>query len=968
MKLRAVVLVLCAMVALCAATASAQITQGRLAGTVTDAQGAVLPGVTVSVTSPSLIGGQNSVTEANGTFMFPSLPSGTYRMTFELSGFQKLTREGVNVVLGQTISIDVQLPLASLSESVTVTGASPVVDVTTTKVGTDLKGEALVAVPNSTDVWGALSEAPGVRMGGFDVGGSHKSQQSGYEVFGINAQARVVSDGIDHTEGVGGTGFYEDYYANEEVSVSALGSDVEMNSGGAAVVTTIKSGGNVFKGLEHLTLEPGSFVGSNADNADISGRGYRCPNNSDGIPQCANPNLLFWEGHLDLGGPIKKDKAWFYGAYNHFKIDKAVAGISQNVATDLGIFDNYTAKGTVKGGTENTFIGYIQQGRKQKPKRGLSTLVPPESVRAQDSISRMYKGEWQRVLSNRAFLSVNAGDFSLDWPMVVQVDPAVKPPLQFRSTGAVAGAGWIAFSTLRHKPQVKVQSTYYLPTQSKGSHDFKYGFEWLNDSYRYGHNGKSGPIRYSYPCASAALCNPDRIRFIDTGDPGSYGTDWTVGPNLDKHIAFYAQDRWAPNNKLTFTLGVRFDSQAVGYGEAIRKPIITGVDSTGGRIFPASTTVASHTFFTNGNVAPRLGVTYDLTGKGRTVIKGFYGTYYNNLADGFSAVNPGGISIAEYNFIDTGDHLYHGPQNLGPIRLRSGADSTPVDPNLKTPRTEEISGSFETQLPGESSFRFTYVRKNTYDRIPVYGSNLVPAWIGNINKPTVQTYLGTTYNLVDVADRVADQTDQIYTNYPDSDGHYDTIEFAYQKRVHNFFIQTSYDYQWRNDLRTTLGPYGIATSPLSSDPISPDFQFTPYPAVPNRQSTTTYHLQFLGRYTFKYDIGFAANYRYQSGFPWAPVVPDGATSPGLNMSNFGASFFTQNLNQNRSDNVSLLNFRLDKSFPVGARAKVSGMLDIYNVLNADPVTNFNMNLGPSYKTVIATLDPRVFQVGIRFEF
>src|SRR5213079_3755022 len=107
---------------------------------------------------------------------------------------------------------------------------SPVVDVTTTRVGTSLKGQALIAVPNSTDVWGALSEAPGIRLQGFDVGGSHKSQQSGYESFGVQNQARVVSDGVDHTEGVGGTGFYEDYFANEEVSVGSLGSDVEMNS------------------------------------------------------------------------------------------------------------------------------------------------------------------------------------------------------------------------------------------------------------------------------------------------------------------------------------------------------------------------------------------------------------------------------------------------------------------------------------------------------------------------------------------------------------------------------------------------------------------------------------------------------------------------------------------------------------------------------------------------------------------
>src|SRR5206468_6650852 len=134
------------------AAASAQITQGRLTGFVTDAQGAILPGVTVTASSPSLIGVQTTVTQADGKFLFPALPSGTYKLLFELSGFQKLTRENVQVVTGQTISFDAQLPIASLTESVTVTGASPVVDVTTTKIGTDLRGDALIAVPNSTDV------------------------------------------------------------------------------------------------------------------------------------------------------------------------------------------------------------------------------------------------------------------------------------------------------------------------------------------------------------------------------------------------------------------------------------------------------------------------------------------------------------------------------------------------------------------------------------------------------------------------------------------------------------------------------------------------------------------------------------------------------------------------------------------------------------------------------------------------
>src|SRR3954466_15532545 len=296
MRSRAVVAILVLIGSFLSPAAYAQIGQGRLAGTVTDSQGAVMPGVTVSVTSPALIGAQTTVSEANGRYLFPSLPSGTYKVTFDLAGFQKVTRENINIVTGQTIPADVQLQLSGVSESVTVTGASPVVDVTTTKVGTDLKGEALTAVPNSTDAWGALSEAPGVRMQGFDVGGSHKSQQSGYEVFGIQNQSRIVTDGVDHTEGVGGTGYYEDYYSNEEVSISALGSDVEMNSGGAAVVSTIKSGGNMFKGLENLTYENGSWVGDN-NTDELRSRGFT-----------GNPNLQFYEAHLDLGGPHARDK------------------------------------------------------------------------------------------------------------------------------------------------------------------------------------------------------------------------------------------------------------------------------------------------------------------------------------------------------------------------------------------------------------------------------------------------------------------------------------------------------------------------------------------------------------------------------------------------------------------------------------------------------------------------------------
>ena len=348
--------------------AAGQTGQGRLIGSVTDVQGAVLPGVTVTAMSPSLIGDRATVTEADGRYLFPAPPSGVYSVVFTRSSFKPVARDGIVLTLGTTTTVDVQLVLAEVRESVVVTADTPVVDVATTKVGVNLKGDALNGVPNSTDIWGVLAQSPGIRMQGFDVGGSHKNGQSNYEVFGIQTQNRVISEGIDHTQGVGFSGFFEDFYANEEVSVSASGTDVEMNSGGAMIVTTTKSGGNAFHGLEHIGYEPGAWVGDNNTPALVA-QGFT-----------GNPNVLFWEAHSDLGGPIRKDHAWFFYAFNHFTIDKVVSGVPRELGTDLGLHDNHTGKGTWRPSSNNLLIGYYQQGRKQRPRLGLSVLRAPEAV------------------------------------------------------------------------------------------------------------------------------------------------------------------------------------------------------------------------------------------------------------------------------------------------------------------------------------------------------------------------------------------------------------------------------------------------------------------------------------------------------------------------------------------------------------------------------------------------------------
>ena len=932
------------LLSLIGSSSSAQNGQGRLIGTVTDAQHAVLPGVIVVATSAALIGQQTAVTQSDGRYLFPALPPGTYSLKFSLPNFETFVREGIVLPLATTITMDAQLPLAELRESVVVTGATPVVDVATTKVGVNVKGEALVGIPSSTDVWGVLAESPGIRMQGFDVGGSHKSQQSGYEVFGIQNQSRVISDGIDHTEGTGGSGFYEDYYANEEVSVSALGSDVEMNGGGAAIVTTVKSGGNVFKGLEHVSYEPGRWVGDNSTPA-LAAQGYT-----------GNPNVLFWEAHTDVGGPIRKDLAWFFYAFNHFTIDQVVSGVPRELGTDLGLFDNHTAKATWKPWSSSTLVGYFQQGRKQKPRRGLSVLNAPESVVGQDTYSRMYKAEWQKIVSDRSFLDIIVARFTLDSSFTTTTDATLNPPVFALDTGRSTGAPFPLVTSTRSKPQIKAQLTHYLPTD-RGGHDFKFGFEGIYDSYRFGASGVTGPVQYRTRDGV-----PVRVRFVDVGAPADYGDRWGPSANVDLHYTGYAQDRWSPAGRLTVAAGVRVDYQNALYEPSDRQPLV--IDG----VFPTGSHVAGQNLVKTTNLAARLGLTYDLTGKHRTVVKAFYGRYYNNLADSFSTANPGGDNFAEYNLNDLNHNgRYDGPQELGTLRFRLGGASAIVNPNLRTPFVEELSGSLEHQFWGESSARLTLVRKNSRDFVPFYYSPYIPAWIGKLTVPTRVTVSSPsgqpeTFNVLDIPESLTGLSDALFDNIPDSDFHYTTIEIAFRSRVgHKLFVQVSGDHQWRDELRTADIPNWGAAGPLATDPIGVNFFINPNPAVSNRQRTTTYHVQALGRYLLPLDVGAAVNFRYQSGFPYARIIPDGEL-PNLSP----APFFVENLDRHRSDNVALLNFRVDKAFAIG-RTRLTAMFDLDNALNANPVTNFNL-LNDDFGHVIAVLNPRVAQVGLRLEF
>src|SRR6266851_2159802 len=966
MKARVRLMMLVAALSAVSTAAMAQIDQGRLTGTVKDAQGAVLPGVTVTARSPALIGTRSVVTEGDGKYSIASLPSGPYELTFELSGFQAFKRANIQLNLGQILTIDAALQVASLQESVTVTGASPVVDMQNTAVGTDFKADKLVGVPTATDVWAVLGQAAGVRMTGFDVGGSHKSQQTGYESFGIRNQNRVLNDGVDTTEGTGGAGFYADFFANEEVAVSAAGGDVEMNAPGSAVVNTIKSGGNTFKMLNNLTYQQESWVSDNIDSS-TSTRGFT-----------GQPNIKFWEGHTDIGGPINKDKLWFFGSYNHFKIDKVISGVSRAIPTDLGLFDNETTKETWKVSQKDTIVGYFQWGRKQKPNRGLSASVSPEAAQPQDSVSWVVKGEHQRVWSNRLFTDVKVNLFGYDFPLGVKVDPATRQPRFDVGTSFTTGAAWDAFDLARQKPAVTAQATYYVPDKA-GSHDLKVGFEYLLDISKYTIDGRSGTTQYRDLNGAT-----DQIQFVDVGKNGDLGSTWSGGNNRDQRYAGYVQDRWNANSRTTITAGLRWDYQRPYYLAGKRDPIIKDVlpasvvlpSLIGQPMFQAQT-FPQGDIITRNSFAPRLGVSYDVSGKGNTVLKGFYGRYYYNYADSFSSLNPAGANYKTFRFNDlNGNRLYDGPQELGAFVSSAGGTTTKVDPNIKKPYADEYDASIERQFWGESSVRVAYVRKNTNNEYTTVDLSRVGQFTAPVTVPVVVRDFvngitgNVNLNLMDLA--AAPTGNNVITNVPDGHYKYDTLQFAFNKRFSSgLFIQTSYDYQWRDELRGGGTPTSSVTSsntlanpsvsPLNSDVLSVGFFNNANPAVSNRQKSTNWQGRLIGRYVFAHDIGVAANFRVQSGFAYsrvyAAILPRAGT----------VRVFSENIENNRTDTVPILDFRVDKAFHIG-RYKLTGMADLFNSMNSNAVTNFVLINGANFNKINATLDPRVFQLGIRFDF
>jgi hypothetical protein len=979
---RLTVLCLCVTLLSLAAPTFAQEFRGRINGTVTDNTGAVLPGVTVTASSPALIQPQVQVTGGDGGYRFLALPPGVYLIDFELTGFNSVKRQDVRVIINQTLTVDMQLQVATLQETVTVTGDSPIVDTSTTAMGTNFTKELLTEIPNARDIWAAMAQAPGIQMTAYDVGGSGAGTQSGFRSYGFDTQNQTRVEGIDTTEGTSANAGYFDFGSFEEFQVGGAGADSGAFAGGAVLSISVKSGGDQFHGTWYSDYVGEKYV---ADNVPEYLQTVNTPN-EDGF--FSRTGLCFQRGgetickgnatqkqsdlNGDVGGPLWKQKAWFFTSWRLNDKYDYITGSEMTQRSKLS--NKYTFKGTFQVGKSTQIIGYLNKREKLQDLRGFNnTTVPLSAAYYQSSRNYPWKVEGTRVLGSRAFLDVLYGNWYNFFPLEPVRDHGLydgpwEAPRIDTATNIISDRGGNNGyqNQLRYKPQFYTTLSYFKDGW-KGSHDFKTGFDWKRDRKSL-YNPQPFEVQYRD--------NNNALSAVDL-----YNSPVT-GINDVVYTAGWINDTWKVANRLTINLGVRLEHYVDQWPDQSLEP--TGIPALASTTDPqikslyAKVDVPATTVADTLTLAPKVGFAYDLSGDNRTVIKGFIGQSRWNSADILADLeNPVGLAFLRYGFVScsatvtancdlNGDRLVSSPAELGTYQQSGGGGGfVKVDRNLTRPKSTEISLNLERELMTGLSGRASYVYKNMRN-----------VW-GEINTARVDNYT-VPFTISDPgADRVVgtadDQTFQtkalplnagigdtrVMTNLgKEGNADFSTMEFALNRRFSGKWMMLgSFGYTWSKMAHTAGGARPGTTAVI----------YRPFDQIwgdEGIETDTQWNYKAVGRYILPYEIGFAGSWKVQSGFNYARTISVAMPVEG------NRTIRVEPIDANRYPTVGILDFRIDKSFSLGKFGKVMPMLDLFNILNSNvPTTVRTTNTAAApFNDVTAILNPRVIRFGFRYNF
>jgi hypothetical protein len=954
-----------ALVLAAAGSVDAQQSTSAITGRATDASGGALPGVTVAIASPQMIGGaRTAVTDDQGVYRFTLLPGGTYTVTFTLAGFNTLNIEGVNVAAGQTITINGKLEVATLQETVTVTSQAPTIDLESSKVQVNWDQQKLDEIPYSRSLTGLIGLIPGLYATSLDVGGSSFGTGSGpaARTFGRSGGGVVSYDGMIWDQTYGDFGTYEE----AQVTTAAKGADA-MNPG-LTMNLIVKSGSNTFKGSGAIGYQNGDMQSNNVTQ-ELRDKGY-----APGVNKFTSLKDFYGE----VGGPILKDKLWFYASHRDASSGNYIPGFIRLSDREQVEFytklQDPTTKITYQMTQNNKIEGMFQVGRKWQPYRTASRYVPLEATQNQDSMSLVGPSfKFLSVLSPRATFDASVQRGGYWWPDIPWT-PDVRRTDLATASGNNNGATRGAFLEQDRDPRRwQYGATYaYFADLWGRNHELKTGYlGWRNmnetefigypnqQQYRYRSLGTDPNCDEAHNY-DGCFARPDSVLVYDYPSTTASG-EW--------YNSAYFNDKITVSRKLTLNVGVRYDR----YSSFLPEQGNPGTGPYATRnIYPYR---GEDNFPIYSTFVPRVSTVYDVTGEGRIALRASYGRYVGgssgasaNPGPGASDVNPNAIITKTYSGWQ--GEIPFNPNSPNGARLTStsgGGVNRSIDPNLNGPFVDEYTAGIDVGLSRVLTLQINYVRKID----------------GNGNK---SINLALPYEAYTVATNVTDpgrdfnsmaddRTIVVYsvpTSYP---GFGTTIERIVQaegnNRYHAFGVTLNKQYSNKYSFLVSLDTdyrdlrdnaprnpnealYGPQNGNISGANLGTgNYQFS--------RPSWNYAFRLSGSYSLPWGLTYASSLNAQSGDYYVREIQvrDGANANVV---------IRVEPQADRYEWTKIWDNRISKRIKTFGSQSIEGEFNVYNTLNVNTITEQNNRSGATYLQPTEIIAPRVMRVGVKYRF
>ena len=771
------------MAALLFSTAAAAQT---ITGTVRDVSGAAMPGVTVEVASPVLIEKVKSdVTDGNGTYRITDLRPGVYTVSFTLTGFSTYRREGLELPADFTATVNAELKVGALEETITVTGESPIVDVSSAQRTQVLSRDVLDAVPTGRTIYGMSQLVTGVALNVPDVGGSRAMQQTYMSTRGLTSANNIVQiDGL-MINGLDGDGAVQQYVNNQmiqEMSYTTAGAGADVSPGGVRVNIVMKDGGNQHNGSFFGAWSDGSWQSDNHSD-ELRAQGLRAVDKIKKI----------YEFSGGFGGPIKRDKLWYFAAGRLSGVHAPIADTfyvpqgatnadcqAGRVACEQGIDDQYINSATLRltwqMSPRNKFSIFYEEIDKWRG-HGMNAGDDPETA-SQIWTSPRYNDMAARFTSTvNSSMFFEAGySFNYEEYVITNQEGINKTPFSTewyanasrRDQTLVTLRNGLANWGGRYPDRFNSQAALSYVT---GSHNAKFGFQFNWGTY-----------------INTRETNADLQQVYSNGVPVSvtvYNSPVRSKEALLGDLGIYAQDTWTLN-RLTLNGGIRWEmlkhevsQQSSGMGRFI-----------GERNFDA---IPMPTWK---DLAPRFGVVYDLFGNAKTALKFGLNRYNESRTTQFATrYNPLALTSASLQWTDmNGDDIAQGqlgctyltagceinlaqlPANFGRVQLGR------VDPDFKRVYNIETTAGVQHELLPRVSlsanwYRRTFHRLRVTDNVARTMADYIPFQIFN-------PMTGQPMTIYDVTPAAISRVDNLDLNAGDERKHtYTGFDLNVQSRL-----------------------------------------------------------------------------------------------------------------------------------------------------------------------------------------